>query len=228
MSSLFNEILFRPLFNLAIVFYNLIPGQDFGLAIIAVTASIRLVFLPLTIQSIRAQKALQSLNPKINEIKEKYKDDKQAQSAAIMRLYQENKINPLSGCLPLLIQIPVLIALYRVFLSVSQSNDLTLIYSFVENPGMISKSFLGLIDITRNSGYFAILAGVFQFIQAKISTPPSASGNNEMAALNTQMIYIFPLMIIFISWKLPIGLTIYWVSTTIFSIMEQMYVKYRY
>src|SRR3989338_72864 len=112
MSEFYNTILYQPLFNATIFLYNLIPGDDFGLAIIALTIFIRIIFFPLTVKSTQSQKALATINPKIQEIKERHKNNAQAQSAAIMQLYKDNKINPLAGCLPLLIQLPILIALY--------------------------------------------------------------------------------------------------------------------
>ena len=114
MTGLFYTILYQPLLNILVFFYNVIPGHDIGVAIILLTALIRLILWPLMGQSIKGQKAMQSLQPKIQALKEQYKDDKQKLAQATMELYKAEKINPLSSCLPLLIQMPILIALYRV------------------------------------------------------------------------------------------------------------------
>jgi len=112
--TIFNETLYRPLFSLLVWVYNTIPGHDLGIAIILVTIFLRIVLYPLSHKALKSQKALQELQPKIKEIQKKFKD-KQEQAKATMEFYKENKINPFSGCLPLLIQLPILIGLYRVF-----------------------------------------------------------------------------------------------------------------
>ncbi|OGN07799.1 MAG: hypothetical protein A2750_01580 [Candidatus Yanofskybacteria bacterium RIFCSPHIGHO2_01_FULL_45_42] len=226
MSLLFNEILYRPLLNLLIAIYNNLPGQDFGLAIVLLTFLIKIVFFPLTLKTARSQKALAELNPEISAIKEKYKNDKSSQSAAIMALYKDKKINPLAGCLPLLIQLPILVALYRVFLDGVKPENLNMLYAFVHNPGELNKIFLGLVEITAKSPWLAFLAGGLQMIQAKVSAKNMpVGGNKELSALSSQMLYFFPVMIIIIGWNLPAGVMLYWVASTLFSIGEQWFVK---
>ena len=111
MLYLYNEFLYRPLFNLLVFFYNTIAFSDVGIAIVLLTVFTRLIFLPLSQKAIRSQKALQELQPQIKAIQEKYKDNKEEQGRQVMAFYKQNKTNPLSGCLPLLIQLPILIAL---------------------------------------------------------------------------------------------------------------------
>src|SRR3989338_6022406 len=101
--EIFHIILTKPLLNLLIAFYNFIPGQDMGMAIIALTLLVRLLLFPSFQKSLRSQRELQQMQPKLDEIKNKYKDDKEAQTKAILAFYQENKINPFSSCLPLLV-----------------------------------------------------------------------------------------------------------------------------
>ncbi|MDP2648124.1 MAG: YidC/Oxa1 family membrane protein insertase [Candidatus Yanofskybacteria bacterium] len=233
MGSLFHELLSRPLFNLLIGLYNLIPGQDFGIAILALTAVVRLIMLPLSLRASRSQRELAKLNPKLKEVQEKYKNDKQAQASAQMQLYKEHNINPLAGCLPLLIQIPIIIALYRTFLAGFKPESLQMLYSFVQNPGTIHNIFLGFLDLTQKSPVLAVLAGVFQYFQSRMSVSqmPQSAGKDKMditGMMSTQMLYFFPVMIIIITWNLPAGLALYWVATTIFSIGEQFYIRRRY
>jgi len=232
MIALYNEILYRPLFNLVVFLYNIIPGNDFGLAIIVLTVLIRLLFLPLTIKTVLSQRALSKVNPQLKEIKEKYKNDQAAQSAATLKLYKDNKINPAAGCLPLLIQLPILIALYKAFIAGFKPENLTLIYDFIKNPGFINEKFLGLINIAKPNFMMTLGAGLLQFIQAKQSAALSRGQNSglgkEMAALNSQMLYFFPILIIIIGWNLPAGLMLYWMTTTALSIVEQAYIKRRY
>ena len=229
MMTLYTEILYRPLFNAVVFLYNILPGQDFGFAIIALTAVIRVLFFPLSIKTVRSQKAISTLNPKIQDIKQKFKDDKSAQSVETMKLYKENNINPLAGCLPLLIQLPILIALYQAFIAGLKPENLSLLYGFVLNPGVINPMSFGFMDITSKIPLLAVFAGVAQFIQAWVAKAQNqgSSASKEMAALNSQMLYFFPVMIIVIGWNLPAGLVLYWITTTVFSILEQLYIKHR-
>src|SRR3990167_600999 len=166
MGTLYTEILYRPLFNAVVFLYDILPGHDFGLAIIALTTIIRILFFPLSIKTVRSQKAISLLNPKLQEIKQKFKNDKSAQSVETMKLYKDHNINPLAGCLPLLIQLPILIALYQAFIAGLKPENLGLLYGFVSNPGAINKISFGFIDITSKIPILAIFAGGAQFVQA--------------------------------------------------------------
>jgi len=164
--TIFNETLYRPLFSLLVWVYNTIPGHDLGVAIILVTIFLRIVLYPLSHKALKSQKALQELQPKIKEIQKKFKD-KQEQAKATMEFYKENKINPFSGCLPLLIQLPILIGLYRVFLTGLNPESLEVLYPFIQNPGELNPMFVGLLDLSLPSHPLAILAGLSQFLQSK-------------------------------------------------------------
>ena len=227
--SIFNEILYRPIFNSLIFLYNTIPGKDFGIAIIILTIIIRLALYPLSQKAIKSQKALSQLQPKIKEIQKKYKDNKEEQAKVMMEFYKTNKINPFSGCLPLLIQLPILIALYRVIWTIFDPERLHALYSFVANPGIINPTFIGLIDLSQKNPYLAILAGALQFIQSKMMMPKknkeddkSKSGSLDFSKMmGSQMTYFMPLITVFIAWNFPAGLPLYWVVTTLFSIGQQ-------
>lgn len=176
---------------------------------------------------------MNKLQPKIKELQDKYKNDKPALGQATMQLYKEHKINPLSGCLPLLIQLPVLIALYGALRSGLQPESLATLYSFVNHPGTINNIALGFLDLTKKSSLMAILAGALQWLQLKQSTAAQApTSKNEPASpalqMNKQMLYFFPIMVIIIAWNLPTGLTLYWVAATLFSIFEQFYINRKY
>ena len=206
---------------------GVVPGGDLGLTIIVLTVLIRALFSPLSLKTIKSQQSMKELSPKIEEVKAKFKDDKAAQSAAILKLYKENNVNPLAGCLPLLIQLPILIALYQVFIKGITAESLVLLYGFVSAPEVVHHNFLGLFDVTTRSRLLTLIAGGFQFIQSKQSMALQADGggNKEMAALSKQMLYFFPVMIIIIGWNLPAGLIPYWIATTVFSVFEQSYIK---
>ena len=227
MFTIYNEILYRPLFNAMVYLQGVVPGGDLGLTIIVLTVLIRALFSPLSLKTIKSQQSMKELSPKIEEVKAKFKDDKAAQSAAILKLYKENNVNPLAGCLPLLIQLPILIALYQVFIKGITAESLVLLYGFVSAPEVVHHNFLGLFDVTTRSRLLTLIAGGFQFIQSKQSMALQADGggNKEMAALSKQMLYFFPVMIIIIGWNLPAGLILYWIATTVFSVFEQSYIK---
>ena len=224
----FNVILYQPLFNALILLYEHLPGHDFGVAVIALTVIIRLLFYPLMVQSIKSQKSLSELQPKIQEIQSKYKNDKEKQARATMELYQKEKINPFGGCLPLLAQLPILIALYRVFWKGFQPEAMDMLYSFVPHPGIIDPTFLGIINLGEASLVLAVLAGITQFFQTRMITPKtqkSKKGEGQMAQfsgmMQKQMLYFFPIFTVFILWKLPAAIGLYWIITALFSILQQ-------
>lgn len=211
-----------------ILLYEYLPGHDFGLAVIVLTLLIRFILYPLMAQSIKSQKVLAELQPKIQEIQKKYKDNKTEQSRATMELYRKEKFNPFGGCLPLLIQFPILIALYQVFWRGFQPEQLHYLYSFVPHPGIINTDFLGIINLAQPSILFAILAGVGQFFQSKMMMPQMAQSqqkNDQMSqfsgVMQKQMLYFLPLFTVFILWKLPAAIGLYWLITTLFSIVQQ-------
>lgn len=222
------------MFNLLVGLYNILPGADMGFAIIALTLAIKLILWPLTGAALKSQRAMQQLQPKLDALKEKHKDNKEALAKEMMELYTKEKVNPLSSCLPLLIQIPVLIALYRVLKLGVSDLDASMLYSFVQNPGQVNETFLGLIDLSVRSIPLALLAGASQFVQTKmliLKRPPAklrekdgAKDEDMMAAMNQSMMYMMPLMTVVISWSLPAGLTLYWVAVSVISILQQFLV----
>lgn len=226
--NVFNTILYQPFLNALVLLYEYFPGHDFGLAVIVLTVLIRLALYPLMVQSINSQKTLSELQPKIQEIQNKYKDDKERQAKEMMGLYQKEKFNPLGGCLPLLVQLPILIALYQVFWKGLRPEAMNMLYSFVPHPGVINSTFLGMINLGEASLLIAILAGITQFFQTKMitpKTPKSQQKNGQMGQfsgmLQKQMLYFFPIFTVFILWRLPAAIGLYWIITALFSIGQQ-------
>lgn len=224
--SAFNTILYQPLFNSLVFLYQYLPGQDFGVAVIVLTVLIRLVLYPLMVQSIRSQKVMSELQPKIQEIQEKFKNDKEKQSREMMALYQREKINPFGGCLPLLIQLPILIALYRVFWRGLEPGTMGFLYSFIPNPGAVSLTFLGILDLGQPNLWLAFLAGAAQFLQTKMMMPKKKKQAGGKAGqfgemMQKQMLYFFPIFTILILWRLPAAIGLYWITTALFSIGQQ-------
>jgi len=229
--NLFNIILYQPLFNALVFLYEYLPGRDFGIAIIVLTILIRILLYPLNTQAIKSQKTLQDIQPKIKEIQEKYKNDRQSQAKATMELYKTAKINPFSGFLPLLIQLPILIALYQVFWKGLKPEGLSHLYSFLPHLGQIDPTFLGIINLAMPSIFLAVLAGIFQFFQTKMTILQSKPTKTAKSAgpdfgqmMQKQMLYFFPIFTIFILWKLPSAIALYWIVTSIFSIIQQYFI----
>lgn len=222
--SIYHEGIYRPILNLLVVLYNHIPGHDIGLVIILVTIIIRLLLAPLFHKSLKGQKAMNALQPKLNDLREKHKGDKEAETRAMMELYREHKINPLSSCLPLLVQLPILIALYQVFVKALRGN-LEGLYHFVQNPGVLNPKFLHFIDLSQPNWIFALLAGITQFWQSRMMMPSQPSTDATMKAMSVQTTYVLPAISFIIALKLPAGLPLYWIITTLFAIGQQYYIN---
>ena len=245
---IFNQFIYIPIYNLLVFVYDFLPFNDFGVAIIIVTFMIKFLLIPLSRKQIESQKKMTELQPKIKELQKKYKDDKEKQSRALMELYKTNKSNPFSGCLPIVVQLVFLIAIYRVLFNISQANlmvDGNILYSFIKNPDQINKMFLGIVDLSTavNLGnitfseapniILVILAALSQFFQSKMlmakqKTVPSSQNNDKMdfsQALSKQMLFLGPLLTLFIGVKFPSGLALYWLISTVFMIIQQYFLE---
>lgn len=249
MSFLFNEFIYKPIYNLLIFVYNIVPLHDFGVAIIIVTIIIKFLLVPLSRKQIQSQKKMQELQPKIKEIQEKYKSDKEKQSKALMEFYKENKTNPFSGCLPTIFQLIFLIAIYRVLFNISSAGlrvDEKELYSFVSNPGQINQLFLGIIELSKVINLKEITIKVFpqialilsaavaQYFQMKtlmsknikVNTSSDKDANPDIAQImSKQMMYLGPILTLFIGFKFPAGLSLYWLVSTVFAIIQQKRIK---
>lgn len=232
-ATLYTTVFYQPILNLLIFLYHYVPGQDIGLAIVALTIIIKAILLIPSAQSIRSQKALQAIQPEIDALKQKYGKDKEGLARELMGVYKRNKVNPLSSCLPVLIQLPFLIAVYQAFRAgLAQTDKLgALLYSFVPHPAHIGSVFLGMIDLAKPSIPLAICAGAAQFWQAKMLMTrrapmkvPGAKDEDMTAMINKQMLYMMPVMTIIIGIKLPGGLALYWLVTTLLTVVQQVYI----
>lgn len=244
MSFLFHAFVYQPIYNLLIFIYNIIP--DFGVAIIISTVLIKFLLVPLSKKQIESQKKMQELQPKIKEIQAKHKQDKEKQSRAMMELYKESKTNPLSGCLPMIVQLVFLIAIYRVLFNISTAglvvNDADL-YSFIANPGQINKMFVGLVDLAAAINFsvitlqslphiiLVVLAAGAQFVQTKMlmnkkTFKKEKTEESDISEIMTkQMLFLGPLLTLFIGIKFPAGLALYWLVSTGFMIAQQLYME---
>ncbi|NTW22550.1 membrane protein insertase YidC [Candidatus Falkowbacteria bacterium] len=231
--ELFYAVCYKPILNLLVVIYNNIPGHDLAIAIILITILIKLFLWPFSRQAIRAQKELQELQPKLEEIKKTYSSNKEEQAKATMALYREHKINPFSSCLPLLVQLPFFFAVFQVFREISTNSQiLGYLYNFVSKPESINpQGFFGLINLAEPSYLLAVSAGLAQFWQAKMLSsqrPPTqdegAKDEDFAAVMNKQMLYMMPALTVFIGITLPAGLSLYWLVMTLLTVLQQFLV----
>lgn len=227
-TNFFYIILYQPLFNALVLLYNYVPGHDFGIAIIALTLIIRVILYPISVKAVKSQRGLQKLQPQLAEVQKKYKGDKERQAKEILDLYKKEKINPFSGLLLALIQLPILIALYRVFWDGLNPKQLSSLYSFVANPVHINALFLHIIDLSKPNLIFAILAGLTQYFQTKMLMPKTApapaeknKGADFSQMMQKQMLYFLPVFTVIILIALPSALGLYWTISGLFSIIQQ-------
>jgi YidC/Oxa1 family membrane protein insertase len=223
MLLLYNNIIYYPLLNLLVFLYNVIP--DIGVVIILLTFIIRLILAPSFHKSLKSQRQMTELQPKLTALREKHKDDKEGQAKAMMDLYKEHKINPFASCLPLIVQLPILIALYHVFNKALSGGELMGLYSFVKSPDAINPYFLHTaINLAKPSIILGILAGLAQFWQSKMMMPKRENADATAKIMSMQTTYFLPIVTVVIAARLPGGLPLYWLVTTLFAIAQQYYI----
>ncbi len=230
--SLWHLIFFQPLYNALVYLIGLIPGGDVGVAVIVLTIVVRIVLFPIAKKSIVSQVKLRNLQPELDRIKKEY-PDKQEQSKQTFALYKEHKVNPFSGCLLVLIQLPIIIALYRVFLG-AFSLEGGQLYSFVTFPATFNTHFLGFVDIHQKNLVIALLAGISQFIQIWLTLPkqqkkttdePATFQNQLAKSMNFQMKYFLPIFVTVIAYQVSGAVALYWVTSNVFTIGQEILIR---
>jgi len=243
-ADIFNIALYQPIYNGLVFLISVLPFGDVGLAVVVLTIVVKFIIFPFTHKSVKAQRRMKEIEPEVKKVKEEFKNDKQQQSKKVMELYQKHGVSPFSGCLLLLIQIPVIFALYWVFWKgLTNGLDESTLYTFVAMPEKINMHFLGLIDISGKSLILAFLAGVTQYFQIRLSFPfakgssdsekdPGKSGvpsfKDEFAkSFRLQMKYGFPLVVFFIAYTISAAVALYWATSNIFSILHELWVRHQ-
>ncbi len=231
---IFHLIFYQPLYNALVFLVGIIPYHDVGIAVIILTFITRAIIFPLSHRAILTQRKMRAIEPEMKQVKEKFKKDKQEQTRQTMALYKAHGISPFSGFLMLLVQLPILIALYRLFSGGIQFSSGEL-YSFVSLPTEIRTVFLGLIDIFKSNYILAALAGITQFFQMYLAMPkivkPDANSNSFSDQLSRSMAiqsrYIMPIFIFFIALRFSSGIALYWTAMNVFAIVHEAIVAYR-
>ena len=236
MSGLYHAFIYQPLYNGLVFLLDTMPFADAGIAVIIFTIIIKIVLFPLTKKSIVTQIVMKEIQPDIDHIKTKYKNDKQEQARKIMDLYKERGVNPLSGVFLILTQLPILFALFQIFNSGLPIINIHDLYSFISTPQSVSMEFLGLFDISKNNNLaLAILVALSQYLQAHymsvgrdLKSVPHKEGSFQddfARSMNMQMKYVMPLFIGFISYSFSGALAIYWITSNLFSIGQEIYMR---
>jgi YidC/Oxa1 family membrane protein insertase len=232
MSTIYHSFIYQPLYNLLIGLFKVIPFADAGIIVILLTIIVRFILFPLSKKAIVTQVKMQELSPRLKAIQEKHGSDQEAQARETLALYKETGVNPFSGILVLFLQLPIIWALYRIFLlSGLPSVDLNLLYSFINAPLHIDTVFLGLIDITKKSAVLALFAAGSSYFQLKVAAgnqpAPQGKGfsDNLARSMQTQMKYFFPIIVFFISYKISGVIALYWFTTNLFTIAQEIFVR---
>ena len=223
LSTLWNNFFYEPLYNLLIFFANIAPAHSIAIAIILLTVLVKIVLYPLSKRALMSQLELKKLEPELNAIKAEF-PDKTVQSQKTMELYKKHKINPFSGCILIFLQLPFILALYRVFIKGFVLDEARL-YSFVHFPPTFTHGLFG-INLDAKSVILALIAGVSQYFLGKFSSArtTSAGGNNEGFAgafsksMQMQMKYVFPFLIAFIAYQVSGAVALYWIISNIVTI----------
>lgn len=230
--NIFNIILYKPLLNGLAFLTTVIPGNDLGVAVIVLTVFVRVLLLPLTHKATKSQIALKTLEPEIRKIRTQTKNEAE-RGKLIMELYRTHGINPFSGCSMIIIQLPVLFALYFVFVRGINFSPEDM-YSFVTISDAIRTKFLGFWELAQPSMFWAIAAGAAQFFQARfshsmMSSPLKKEGSDFSKEFSRvfakQAMYVLPIFIFFISLRLPAAVALYWTTITFFAIVHDAWIR---
>lgn len=235
MLELFNTLIFVPLYNALVFLISVVPYADVGIAVILLTISVKLVLFPLAQKASREQARMRELAPELDAVKEEHKDDKQKQTLEVMALYKKHNIRPFLSLLVVLIQIPVIFGLYWVFFRGGLPEiNMDFLYAFVSAPSSVNMDFLGLIDMAGRSIVLALLAGGTQYIHSLFVLPtPKPKGDNptlkeDLAhSFHLQMKYVMPIIVIVVSYTISSAIALYWATSNIFAIGQELFVRYR-
>lgn len=248
MTEIFNLFLINPNINILVAIYKLLLFAQipfaFGFSVIVLTILIRFLIFPFTNAQLRSAHKMQELAPHINRIKEKYKNDRARLQQETMNLYKTHNINPVAGCLPILIQLPIFIGLYQVLIKVTSIDTMNtisevnkILYSeFLHLEKAWDVNFFGVslavtpwsqLPTTPVLVLIPVITGALQFIQSKTMMPVAPVDKNQkqkndfQRAMQVQMTYFLPLLIGFFSFTFPVGISLYWNTFTAFGIIQQ-------
>lgn len=230
---MFDTLFVDPIFNLLALIYAVIPGHDFGVAIIILTLIVRILLYPLVRRQLHSQKAIQKLQPEIIKIREKAGGDRTLEGQMVMELYKTRGVSPFGSLLPVIIQLPILFALFIVLSDIVKPGEFAkVLYPALQSLGPLADivargpkfvfepHFLGFIDLHKASPLIAALAGAAQFYQTKQLLPKDPPKDPTAQAMAT-MVYIFPFVTFIVGLTLPAALSLYWTAASLVLIYQQ-------
>lgn len=215
MAEIFNTYLYKPILAVLIFIYQNLALQDLGLAIIILTIFIRIVLFPLFYKSAKDQALMQRIQPHIKKIQLDHRADKEKQARLMMELYRRHRLNPFSGFLLLFIQLPILIALYQVFLKE------------IGNDAFANPFLFGFLNLGEKSLILTVFAALLQYLQAKLSmaSVPKNQNNSQIFQTGKLMVFLGPILTFIVLVNFPSALGLYWATSTLFSLGERVIIN---
>ena len=240
-SSLWTAVITKPLYNGLIVLMHILPFADVGIVVIILTVIVKLILLPLSIKGSKAQIEMKTIEKDLAEIKEKHKNNKEELSRKTIELYKERGINPFASFFILLIQLPIVIGLYRIFITSGLPKiNTALLYAFVSAPTAVNMMFLNLINISQKNLILALIAGLTTYFQMSLASgsQTSFSGSSGQAgggtqndiakAMAAQMKYFFPVLMVFIAYSISGAVALYLITSNVFAVVQEIYIRKKY
>lgn len=230
LSAFFNAAIYEPIYNALAFFVSWIPGGDVGVAIVLVTVVVKVILFPLAVRASHTQIALRALEPEVQKLRERHKDNNQELAMKTLALYRENKVSPFASFGILLLQLPVIFGLYWVIWREAQDGgfDPSFLYSFMTPPDVVSFTFLGLVPLAEGSIILALLVALTQYILSRLMMPeaPRPTGKSfqdDLAkSMHLQMRFVFPVILGVISYVATAAIALYFVTSNIFGIMQEL------
>jgi len=240
MNFIWHTFFFDPIYNSLVFFIDVVRNGDVGIAIICTVILVKTIILPISLKAIRTQLAMQEIQPKLDKIKIDFKDAREMQAIKTMELFKEAQVNPFSSILLLLIQIPVVIALYFAVYTGGgiklPAINTEILYSFIPTPEFANMICLGFMDITAKSLPLAFIAGLTQFIHTKLSLPPQKpkdasaepSFKDDFArSMQLQMRYVMPILIFFVAYTISAAIALYFTISNLMAIGQEYLVRHK-
>lgn len=233
---MFHTIFYEPIYNLLVLVLTYVPAHDIGAAIVIVTLIVKGILLPLNLSGMRSQYAMKKIEGELKEIREKYKDNPQEAGRKTMEVYKRENVNPFAGFFNLLIQIPIIFALYKVF-SNGFKLDPNSLYSFITFPTTLHTIAFGIFDVTKKNIFIAVIAALSSYLLARRQTQSMVSNkkieeesmqDQLMKSMRVQLLYVLPVIIGFSAAVLPAAIGFYWIISNIVGYAQDVYTKRKF
>jgi YidC/Oxa1 family membrane protein insertase len=233
-SSLFNTVLYIPFYNLLVFLVDVIPGGDVGIAVIIATVIVKVILMPLSLRAVRTQRQMKLIEPELKALREKHKDDKEKQAKAMLELYKTHNVRPFASIFGILIQLPIVIALYLVFARGAIFNiDPSLLYSFVQVPQAASPLFLGVFAVAGASITLSLVAALAQAAHAHFSIPMPAQTQGKERSMGEdlgrmmaiQARFVLPIIMGVFSYFTSGAVALYFITSSVVGLLQELVVR---